>query len=89
MKYNAGDKVAIRRELQPGDQISGGYIVTEGMCMAAMTNNYVGTIVEVIPESHSYRLDIHNQPWWESWMFKGLTDFEFCSKEVLNFLEEM
>lgn len=90
MKYKVGDRVAIKRDLQPDEFMAGGYLVTEEMCKAATVNDYVGTIVEVISECNSYRLDIQRYPWWEDWMFEGLaTDFKFCSKEVLAFLEEL
>ena len=90
MKYRVGDRVAIIRDLQPDEFMAGGYLVTEEMCEAAIANDYVGTIIEVIPECNSYRLDIQRHPWWEDWMFEGLaTDFEFRSKEILSFLEEM
>jgi len=89
MKYKVGDRVDIRRDLHLGMNGLGSYGVTSEMCEAAMENDYIGTIVEVFSEViPSYRLDIHEQPWWEDWMFVGLaTDLKFCSKEILNFLE--
>lgn len=90
MKYKVGDRVAIRRDMRPGDRIPYcHYFLTKSMHNAAKANDYIGTITQVF--TYGCFLDISTDDfYWEDWMFEGLAvDFEFCSKEVLAFLEEL
>ena len=87
MKYNIGDIVIIRKDLDVGFK-NGKYILEIGMWKRAKDNAFCGRIIEDFGDS--YRLDISVRPYFTDEMIEGLAyGATYNPDKILDFLEEL
>ena len=87
MKYNIGDTVLIRKDLEVGFMY-GDFILESGMWKCAKDNAFRGRIIEDL--GNSYRLDISVRPFFSDEMIEGLAyEASYNPDKILDFLEEL